>query len=281
VAGIALTVLSVWWFRSVAALLVNPLFTHIAQLALSHTLLGGGMRMRFRWDWDQLRETVSFSVWVFLSTGLLFLVNRTDILALGALAGAGTVGVYSYAKNLSAMPLAPVSGLCNRMLLPLYAESLHKGPGVLERRALRVRLGLYAIFLPMAWMLTAFGPHLIRLLYPERYWDAGWMLSVLSAGACCTLVRNSMVSIFLAAGDSFVNFVNQGVRFAIMAVCLLTGYAWYGNAGLVVGFALTDLIYYPVLIVFTRRYGIWCPWMDGAAFLVTGLVSGIALWLNS
>jgi len=169
-----------------------------------------------------------------------------------------------------------------RVLLPTYTYLADgkEASGEFARKISRIRITLILPSLAGIYLFVLFGDRFVELVYKDDYVDAGWILQVLSVGAAISVVLSTTTPALLAVGDSFRFMLLLLLGMVTMATSMLVGGYVYGTVGLVVGIAMVDLLVYPVLALFTHRYGVWFPKVDLALFAMTGAVAAIAYYLH-
>jgi len=263
---------------SVWALVVGGLIRTGLNSLLSYFLLPGQIP-RFTWDRMAAREMFRFGRWIFLSTALTFLLQQGDKAVLGKVITSAELGVFAIAAFLSRAPLEALLKLNARVLFPIYANVANNTPAQLRERLLQARMVLLALFLPVLWALAIGGRQIVGFLYDPRYAEAGWMLQILAVGVVGSVIATSNGSVLLAVGDSFRYMLVQVTRAAFLVSAMAIG-GWLGGLhGFLVGIAASKFLDYPVLAWAIRRYGVWLPKLDLAAYLASAAVVTAALCL--
>jgi len=270
-------ILAVWLVPSVWSLLASGFIVAIVRLAGSYWYLPD-VRMGFEWDTTAVRELVRFGRWIFVSTALTFMVVRLDIFILSGLVGMGVLGLYNIAKSLALAAVEALGAQANTVLLPVYSRLSDKGQDHLRKQTLKLRMTLMAVFLPPLWALAVGGGLFFDMFYDDRYAAAGWMLKLMAAGTVASVVCMTIEPVLLAKGNSFGYMLQLASRLGLQIVGMTIGAYYGGTLGFIIGLAVADLLNYPVLAALVRKYGVWLPALDGAAYAVSALVIG-AGWL--
>ena len=264
---------------SIWALVGGGLVTAASRMLLSH-VVAPRPRMRFEFHRDMAGEVFHFGKWIFLSSILGFLVSRVDRLVLGKYLTLADLGVYSIAATFSVAAVEVVQAVTMRVVFPVYSHYAREAPQRLRRQTVIVRTGLMAVTLPPCWFLIVFGPELVDLLYDERYLNAGWMLQILASGAVVSAVFIPIDVVLLAMGDSFRHLLMLVARSFWLLVAMVTGGILAGPTGLIIGFAVSPVLYYPFLAGLVRRYNVWHPLLDFGALFVSAVAVGVGFWLK-
>lgn len=275
--GMAGMILAVWMVPSVWSLLTSAFIVAIVKLAGSYWYLPD-VRMGFEWDRAAVRELVRFGRWIFVGTALTFLVVRLDILILSGLVGMAVLGLYNIAKTLALAAVEALGAQANTVLLPVYSRLSDRGDEQLRKQTFKLRLMLMGVFLPPLWALAVGGRFFFHIFYDARYADAGWMLQLMAAGTVASVVSMTIDPVLLAKGDSFRYMLQLASRLALQLIGMSLGAYYAGTVGFIIGLAVADLLNYPVLAGFVRKYGVWLPVLDGLAYGTSALVIGTG-WL--
>lgn len=288
VIGLAATVALAWAWPSVWALVIGGLVAAAVRTAGSFVALPG-IRHRFAVDKAYAAEVVRFGRWILVGSALTFIVAQGDRAVLGKVLEPARFGIYGLAFFLSQAVVEVVRTVGGRVLFPAYAKLNEQGAETLGRQVYRSRAVLMGVFLPAVWALAIFGNEIIRVLYPRAYWDAGWMLKLLSVGSIGAIVSLTSSSVLLSVGDSFRYSVVLAVRSALLVGLMILG-GWWGGwhwggdpdgqlRGLIIGFVASSYLNYPVLAWAVRKYRVWFPGLDLAAIGASAAAIGLGWWL--
>ena len=272
---LALIAMVAWAYvhRSVWALVVGDLVGAASRMVISHFLIAGYSN-RFAFDRDALRSQLRFGRWILLATAFTFVLVQGDRVILGKMLTAGEMGVYFIAVSLSQAVVLSLQRLSLNVLFPVYASLAKRGTEALQRQMARVRLVLLAITLPPVWVLAVAGRQIVAVLYDDRYHAAGWMLEILAVGVVGSCVTISGERILLALGNSFRHMLLHAARALLLIAGMTIGGVLAGVPGLLVGVSVARLGAYVPFAVLIRRYGVWQPGLDGAAFAASALAVG-------
>ena len=117
-----------------------------------------------------------------------------------------------------------------------------------------------------------FAQHIVDVLYPVEYHDAGWILRLFAANASVDVVTASAGPVLLAFGNSLgVLKINIARVLGLFVLCTIGAYLG-GISGLILAFAAVPLINYPVIAWFSWISGTWYPWLDIVALGLSGAV---------
>jgi O-antigen/teichoic acid export membrane protein len=230
---------------SVWALMGGAVMNSLGAVVGSH-MLRVGYRNRFEWDKESAKSMFDFGKWVAGSSMLTFASQQGDRLMLGRFLGAATLGVYSIAVFLSAALGDAITRITQGVFFPAYSRVRGDGHERLQQVFYRTRLAVDALVLPALGGLAVLGPAVVRLLYDQRYNDAGWMLRVLAVRVAISALLAPYQFCLFAIGDSRYGFFLNLARTLALVVGVSVGYSMGGVAGLVWGITVSEV---PALLV--------------------------------
>jgi O-antigen/teichoic acid export membrane protein len=250
----------------------------IRQLLMRYAL--PGMRNRFHWDRQIAGELFNFGKYIFASTMFGFIINHADRAIMGGFIPLSTLGIYTVAMTLAALPFSVAQTLTERVMLPLYRMRPAAASESNRRHIFAVRRLLIAGGLLGNLILAYAGVFLIDLLYDDRYAMAGPMITLICLVYVPRIVFVSSGAILLSQGDSRRFMYYVGTLAAMQTVFLVVGTSLFGVVGAIVSHALAILATSPLRIHYARRYEAW-DWKGELAFLTAGLAAaGFACWLH-
>lgn len=277
IVSLAVVIVWVYFTRSVWGLVGGSIAGAAIRLAATHAL-DPERNDRLGWDRAAARELFVFGRWIVISTAITFLADHAYRFVAAEHLTIGMFGVFSIALMFPLAVQQGVSKLTQSVIFPAYAQ-MARDPGRDMRPQLaKVQAAVLALGLPVLCGLVVFGPFLIRVLYREEYWDAGWMLQVLAAGQIVLVVTAGTVPVLLARGDSLRHMLVLASRFVLLLAGMGIGLAYAGTPGLIAGIAAANLANYPVVVWAVRRYNAWVPWLDAAALSGSAVVIAAGLW---
>jgi O-antigen/teichoic acid export membrane protein len=261
-----------WATRSVWSLVLAGIVGAFLEVLLSHVWLPG-IRNRFWFERRAARALLSFGVWVFLGTIAGFVAAQADRLVLGKLITMSALGVYSIAVLLAAAPVEALSSVSMSVLFPLYSR-LHYSSHNLSEAFDAARRPVIIIGGWVTSGLVGGGPTIVRLLYDSRYWEAGWILQVLSGCLWFGIVLGgTRAAVALAVGRSDLTAAMAFSKVVGMVVLVPIGYSLGGANGAIAAFALSELVRYSAALVATVGLGFDERLVDFTLSLRVGVAS--------
>jgi len=247
-------------FHSVWALVIGGLISSLIKLVLIHKLVPGPKNV-FAWEKSSLAALISFGKWVFFSSVIGFFVQQGDKLVLAAFMTNAELGVYSIAFVLASAAWALNAKLNQLILFPIYAELQDLAADELKPKIYKARVVICGVLLPPLLLLIVFGNELVTVLYDERYWNAGWMVQVLSAGYAIAIGTN-IGPFHLGQGKSKLFMVLITTKAVVLGLSMYFGGLAYGMTGVVIGVAAANYLFYLVSIGVYQYFGLWLWKLD-------------------
>lgn len=235
------------------ALIAGTVAGSLLRTALSHFALPGRAN-RFRWEPEACRELVRFGRWITVSSLFTFLAMQTDRLVFGKMITMAELGVYGIGAMFARLPVELLLKLVSSVGLPLLSRSHQEGKGFQETFR-RFRLPFLTAGGATLGALILGGPALIRLLYDDRYLDAGWILQIVAVAAWFQVLECSNAVALLAKGEPKWIAAGNVLKVVLLAVALPVGFRLYGFPGALVAVTAIELPRYLLVAAATRKAG--------------------------
>lgn len=245
--------------------------------SLSYLLPHPAHRLVF--DKQHMLAIIHFGKWIMLSSLGFYAAMYIDRLYLGKVLAIATLGVYGLARTVADLPLILASRLASQIMFPIIAahRADAEGPGMKELAVVRFRFLLLAAFgiaSVMAWSDLA-----IRVLYDNRYEEAGWMLFLLLMNAWVGVLAYLGEAATLGNSKPQVASLANICRIVIAAACLPLGFHIFGLAGAILALPLGEFARYLVLHVAQRSPSVPKAGLQDIA-ATAGLVAILAFWIG-
>jgi O-antigen/teichoic acid export membrane protein len=252
-----LLVVGGWAFvdRSVWTLVAGSICSVIVRTILSHTWLPG-VPNRWQWDGAAFGEIFQFGKWMFLSSGLGFLVNCGDRLLLGGMIDATQLGVYAIAFLILSSIETSVSRLMGEVSFPALSEVVRLRPVALKEIYYRFHIPFACFSYFSAGLLMVSGEAIVRLLYDHRYEQAGWILQILAA-ILLTIPFRLATQAFLSLGLPRLFCSTLAVRLSALLAATPVGFYFFGLPGALAGIVLSHFLYIPTIVLYQIKNGIF------------------------
>jgi O-antigen/teichoic acid export membrane protein len=179
-----------WWAAAAGmgalALAVPHLATAVAEL-IYYGSCNAFKRSDLRWNGSGFRELAAKMRWPLIAAIATTVNTQINLLVLGLLVPASTLGVFYFAFQLASQPTVFLAAALQNVLAPFLARD--RGNPVLERQGMERVFAASMLFVPITTVATAsFFPSLERLLWGGRWSTANSGIMFLCIGATYTTV---------------------------------------------------------------------------------------------
>ena len=180
-----------------------------------------------------IRPYIRFGLFQLGDRGLNFLAARVDQIIIGAILGAGTLGIYNFAWNLAIMPVTRISPILTRIAFPVFAKVQLENERLKRGYLLMVGL-LTTTNAPILVGGAAVASTLVPLALGPKWISVVPVLQVLAFVGLSRSIGNPIGSLLLSKGrpDLSFKFTACVVLLQIPAVYLgariggIAGVAW-------------------------------------------------------
>ena len=192
ISAFLVTVIVAWILRDYWALVIGTLVSKT--LGVWITYLAHPMRPRL--GTKKIREIFSVSQWVLVQGIGNYLDKNLHRILVGRRASATTLGAYTLASEISAMPSTELLAPLNRVLFPSFVR-VKDQPAEMKRLFLLAQGLQTTIVIPAALGLSLVAPEIVTLLLGERWLAAIPFLQWLVLGAALRAITASPEYIML------------------------------------------------------------------------------------
>jgi O-antigen/teichoic acid export membrane protein len=255
IGAMLVTLVLVWFTRSVWALLLGTLVGAALRTLFSHVYLPG-KTARPCWDRDCAREIIGFGKWIFLSSIVGFLAAHGEKIILAGSLATASFGVFSIASTLLAAVMGVYASLNGHVIFSSLSLALRSEDNTEVVRVYTRVQQLADLFLgTLAGGLLMSGQWAVWLLYDARYHDAGWMLQWLGLGLLA--MRHQVVEqLMFARGQPAWVTANNSLRALGLVVFIPMGFALGGEPGAIIGVVLSQFASWPLSLRFKQQQGL-------------------------
>ena len=244
-----------YWLRDAWALAWGGVLTTLVSVILGHLFLPG-IRHRFCWRPEYVRELFSFGRWIFVSTLFTFIAMQADKLMLAKLVDMRVVGVYGIALVLAQVPMMLVGAIAGSVLFPVFSEQFRDDPVRMAQRALKARRLLMSLGLILCLGVFVIAPDFFRWMYLPKFWDAGWMTRFAIGSVWITMLYSTSGQAVMAIGDSRSMALANGCNAIVTVIGCFAGFYLAGVPGFIIGYAAGTVAAELVLTIRLRQLGI-------------------------
>lgn len=193
-------------------------------------------------DKQSFRELFSFGVSV-LGTGLVGqLSQKLDVMFIGRLLGASSLGVYSLSLRISQIVPGQLNTILTRVLFPAYSE-IQDDVEKIKRSYLHVIKQLSIVSMPLMFGLIIVAPELVRGLLTDKWLEAIPIIRILAVFGLTNAIGGGLWGTVLKAqGHPDKVFYLTIVRVVALGLFVVAG-SYGGMIGVAIAVTLYGLIF--------------------------------------
>jgi len=245
--GFCVTIPLAFWLRSYWALVIGTFVIKVTSLCTSYFL----SPYRPKLSLGARRELIGFSKWLFLNNILIFLRMRSADFVIGKIAGPESLGTFTVANEISAVPTTELVAPINRAVFPGYAKM--SGDLDLLRKGYLDVIGLIAaLALPLAAGISATSELLVIVFLGQKWIAAVPIIAVLGLSGAIRAMETNVGTVFYALGRPRVVTALSALNVVILIPALIIFTIHSGPIGAANAIILTALVNLPV------HYGVIC-----------------------
>lgn len=169
-----------------------------------------------------------------------FISRETDILIIGRIMGAETLGVYSLAKQLVLKLYGILNNIAINVLNPMMAGVQHNVPKMHEYAYRSMRLIAF-VTIPVNLIIVLLAKEILHIMYGSTYVAGSWVVVFLTISLVCQAITNPAGSLQIATGQTNIGF-KWSVFKAVVSTTIILVLAPFGINILSLGIGVLGLI---------------------------------------
>ncbi|MEC9380858.1 MAG: oligosaccharide flippase family protein [Candidatus Latescibacterota bacterium] len=190
--------------------------------------------------------------------------------------GPEALGYYSFAYQLTLMPLVRISTIITRVFFPTFS-AIQEDDALLRRAYVRATQAVALVYWPTLAAVIVFAPQIISVVL-ENGDQALWPLRLLALATVVKAVGASVGSIFLAKGRASWALYWSGFSIVVLLPSLYVTVHRFGLIGVCIVIAATAALFL-LLSQHLANYLIRLPWRTCLAAL--GRPALLSLWVGA
>lgn len=223
--GFVVTIALALWLRSYWALVFGSVLTSGLGVVLSHAMYRVMPRLTIR----RWRSLVGASFWVLVRSIGGFAGGQLDKIVIGRRDGAATLGAYTLADQIAAMPTSELLAPMSRALFPALVAIQNDVERL--RRAYLYALGIQCMFaLPASIGLALIAKEVVSVMLGEKWVSAVPIMVAMALAYGATSITHSGNYLMLSLGKFRAQALVAWGLFAALALLVLVVYPESGAA---------------------------------------------------
>jgi PST family polysaccharide transporter len=200
-----------------------------------------------------LRRFFRFGGGLFATQGLTYLTKNVDNMAIGAVWGAGPLGLYSRAYQLLMMPLNQINAPMTGVALPVLSR-VQDDEEVYARYVARAQLVACYLTATIFAVAAGLAVPIVAVLFGPKWDEVAPIFAILAIGGVFRSVQQIAYWIYLSRGLTGVQLKMVAWTRPIMIGIILAGLPW-GPVGVAVGHSVAYFLFWVVSLWHVGRHG--------------------------
>jgi PST family polysaccharide transporter len=242
VVAFAVAVPLAWAWRSYWALVAQQATVAVVGLALACVLAHWRPSRPSRET--KLGPQIRFGRTLLATHLMTYGVNNSQTVMIGAVWGAVTVGFFSRAYQLMALPLTQIVAPLTKVALPILSRVADDPKRYSTNGGRAQLLGLY-LTAPLFLLCFGLAGPLIRLALGAQWTATIPIFAVLALGGAFRAMSQLAFWVFLSSGSTGQQLRFNAVAYPVLVVLMLAGLPWQG-LGVSYGHTLGYALYWPL-----------------------------------
>lgn len=239
-------------------------------------------RPRGRFRLKCFKRLFGFGSYMLLANLLNTISTRLQSLLIGRLFDSQALGYYTLAQNTQEAPAQFVSGVLNRVGLPVFSSVSQQQAKLVGALRLSLRVSLF-VFVPCMVGIAVVAKPLIALLYGQQWTPAAPLLSILAISAVFWPLHVLNLAAIGSQGRSDLIFRLEVFK-RIVSIGLIVACAPFGPLAIAWAVLISSVFGIAINTWYTRKllgYGVFAQLKDQiSTLLLSTLAAGVA-WLAS
>ncbi len=253
VISLCIVVLLAWLMRSVWALVFGMVIGALLRNFQLRLFLHGPSN-KLCWERAAVSELVHFGKYIFIGTLATFVISNADRAILGRFITTEALGLYMIALTFASIPMMLITTLTGRIMFPLYCKRKPDQSLSDRRKIFRARHAMTAGVMAVSVLLVAVGEPLIQFLYDPRYHAVAPLTVLVTLGFMPLLITTTYQPVLMAMGRSDLHALLTTVHALFKFGALYVLIREYGVVGAALAPVAATVLYYPAMVLITRRY---------------------------
>lgn len=241
-----------------------------------------GWRPRGRFDTTSFRSLFGFGGYMLLSNLLNMVSMRLQSLVIGRMFSANVLGYYTMAQNTRDAPTQFVSGLLNRVGLPVFASVAGQPAKLAGALQISLRVACF-VFVPCMFGIAVVAKPLIAMLYGASWAPSAPLLSILAIAAALWPLHVLNLAAISARGRADLVFRLEVTK-QVLSIPLVVASSFVSVMAVAWAVLASGVISVVINTWYSRKlvgYGMFAQLRDQAPTLLLSAIAASMAWLAS
>lgn len=244
--------------------------------------LFSGWRPRGRFDTSSFRGLFRFGGYMLMANLLNTFSIRLQSLLIGRMFDSRALGYYTLAQNTEQAPAQFMSGVLNRVGLPVLSTVADQPAKLIGALRLSLRVAIF-VFVPCMVGIAVVAHSLIIVLYGSRWTPAASLLSVLAIAGMFWPLHVLNLAAIGALGRSDLVFKLEIIK-RVVSIPLIVAGSFYGVLAVAWAVLVSSVFGVIVNTWYSHKllnYGVLAQLRDQSATLLLSAIAAAVAWLAS
>jgi len=239
----------VYMIHSVIGIIWGLIAGVVLEVVLSFVLLSP--RPNLNIEKGYLSKIVNKGKWVTLSGIFNYLFHNFDTIVVGRILGAGGLGLYEMAYNISMLPITDVADVISKVTFPVYTK-ISEDKFRLRKAFLKTVVLVSLILLPFG-ILIVFPYEIVKIVLGQKWLGIVDVLRILVIFGVIRAISGSTSALFLSVGKQRYVTIVTLVSMLGLAVTIVPLVLKMGIYGAGVSVLIGTLVALPFMLYFTVK----------------------------
>ena len=240
-----------WIIPNIWALVLGSIIVTAISMIASYFLMDW-KSLRFQIDSDSLTSIVNYGKWIFASSLVYFLAMNFDRLYFANAIPFTLLGVYGIARTFADTIMLLFHRISQLLVFPIISSTVEHGE-ILRHRIRPLRLWLLGSVVLGLSVSIAMADEFIKLLYDDRYRDAGIIMTVLLFGTWFGILATMADAIMMGVRKPARVAGANAAKLSMIGVGLPLAFSYSGFLGCLFILVFAEALRYAVLMLGTRQ----------------------------
>lgn len=212
-----LSIILVFVFKNVWALVIGKVSGEIARLIASYALADHKLILRF--NLSKAKELHHFGKWLSGSNILVFIATQGDSILVGKLLGAFSLGFYKLASTIANLPTTEITHVASQVAFPAYSK-LQDDSERLKRAYLKTLYLTVILSFVIATSISILMSDFVKIFLGSKWLPIVSITQVLVVSGLIRSIAAVTGPLFQAVGKPQIDTFSQIIRLSVFLLCI-------------------------------------------------------------
>ncbi|MEK7598913.1 MAG: lipopolysaccharide biosynthesis protein [Patescibacteria group bacterium] len=205
-------------------------------------------RPRFSFQFQKFLSLINYSKWIYGQNLVDRIAPTIENSLIAKMTGAEKTGLFTKAKSVSSVPIAPFYNIIDRVAFPSYARIQNSYEKIRDGFVKSLDV-LFFLSVPVAFLFIEASHRLILIFLGEKWIGMNTLLKIISASFAVSAFSSGALPIFNAVGKPKIRFWIMLINLSALSIFLFALIPVYGILGAAITILITDIIVSLVAVI--------------------------------